>query len=418
MKPTGLKMLLAGGGALSSGVLAQTSGDLTVLAMNVAGLPEILQNNDVPGDKTTNSRTIGSYFAKFNYDIIHVQEDFNYHAYIYETDNHPYRTATSGGVPFGSGLNTLSNHDWVDFERVKWSQCSNASGADCLTPKGFTFMRVRLAEGVWVDVYNLHTDAGTETDDLAARNSNLHQVADYISANSAGNAVLNGLADVWVQLERGGVVPTVETICSNPSTTNYCETVDKAFYRGGPVLGLEATYFSYESSRFLQPDGNVLSDHNPITANFTWSVSASLRQSDFSGGPHGTWFSDLPALAGKSRPKAAALTFRGGNRVDAVGLTLADGTVLSHGGAGGTAATLALGASEFWTAAKVCWGQKDGRTRIFSILATTSAGRTLASGAQTSDCATHTAPAGWQIVGFLGRAGDEVDRLAFAYAPQ
>ncbi|WQF81146.1 Putative jacalin-like lectin domain, Endonuclease/exonuclease/phosphatase superfamily [Colletotrichum destructivum] len=440
MKPTGLKMLLAGGGALSSGVLAQTSGDLTVLAMNVAGLPEILQNNDVPGDKTTNSRTIGSYFAKFNYDIIHVQEDFNYHAYIYETDNHPYRTATSGGVPFGSGLNTLSNHDWVDFERVKWSQCSNASGADCLTPKGFTFMRVRVAEGVWVDVYNLHTDAGTETDDLAARNSNLHQVADYISANSAGNAVLvfgdtnsrytrlpddievfgaqNGLKDVWVQLERGGVVPTVETICSNPSTTNYCETVDKAFYRGGPVLGLEATYFSYESSRFLQPDGNVLSDHNPITANFTWSLSASLRQSDFSGGPHGTWFSDLPALAGKSRPKAATLTFRGGNRVDAVGLTLADGTVFSHGGAGGTAATLALGASEFWTAAKVCWGQKDGLTRIFSILATTSAGRTLASGAQTSDCATHTAPAGWQIVGFLGRAGDEVDRLAFAYAPQ
>ncbi|TQN70474.1 Sphingomyelinase [Colletotrichum shisoi] len=424
MKPTGLKMLLAGGGALSSGVLAQTSGggDLTVLAMNVAGLPEILQNNDVPGDKPTNSRTIGSYFAKPNYDIIHVQKDFNYHAYIYETDNHPYRTATSGGVPFGSGLNTLSNHDWVDFERVKWSQCSNASGADCLTPKGFTFMRVRVAEGVWVDVYNLHTDAGTETDDLAARNGNLHQVADYIGANSAGNAVLafgdtnsrytrlpddvevfgaqNGLTDAWVQLERGGVVPTVETICSNPSTTDYCETVDK-------------------SSRFLQPDGNVLSDHNPVTANFSWSLSATLRQSDFSGGPHGTRFSDLPALAAKSRPKAATLTFRGADRVDAVGPTLADGTVFSHGGAGGTPATLALGASEFWTAAKACWGQKDGRTRIFSILATTSAGRTLASGAQTSsDCATHTAPAGWQIVGFLGRAGDEVDRLAFAYAPQ
>lgn len=73
MKPTSLKMLLAGG-ALSSGALAQTSGDLTILAMNVAGLPEILQNNEVPGDKTTNSRTIGSYFAKYNYDIINVQE--------------------------------------------------------------------------------------------------------------------------------------------------------------------------------------------------------------------------------------------------------------------------------------------------------------------------------------------------------
>ncbi|GJC81500.1 sphingomyelinase [Colletotrichum liriopes] len=439
MKPTSVKLLLAGG-ALSSGALAQTSGDLTVLAMNVAGLPEILQSNDVPGDKTVNSRTIGSYFAKYNYGIINVQEDFNYHAYIYETDTHPYRTATSGGVPFGSGLNTLSNYDWIEFERVKWSTCSNASGADCLTPKGFTFMRVRIAEGVYVDVYNLHTDAGTEADDLKARNSNLHQVADYIDAWSVGNAVLvfgdtnsrytrtpddievfgtqNGMTDAWVQLARNGVVPTVETICSNPSTTNYCETVDKAFYRGNAVLKLEATYFNYESSKFLQPDGNILSDHNPITANFTWSLSSTLRQSDFSGGPHGNWFSDLPALAGKTKPKAATLTFSGANRLDSVGVTLGDGTVFKHGGTGGTAATLTLGASEFWTAAKLCWGKKDDQTRNFYIQATTSTSRTLAAGTQTSDCATHTAPAGWQIVGFLGRAGDEIDRLAFVYAPQ
>ncbi|KZL81253.1 endonuclease exonuclease phosphatase [Colletotrichum incanum] len=439
MKPTSVKMLLAGG-ALSSGALAQTSGDLTVLAMNVAGLPEILQNNDVPGDKTVNSRTIGSYFAKYNYDIINVQEDFNYHAYIYETDTHPYRTATSGGVPFGSGLNTLSNYDWIDFERVKWSTCSNASGADCLTPKGFTFMRVRIAEGVYVDVYNLHTDAGTEADDLKARNSNLHQVADYIDVWSVGNAVLvfgdtnsrytrtsddievfgtqNGLTDAWVQLVRNGVVPTVETLCANPSTTSYCETVDKAFYRGNAVVKLEATNYNYESSKFLQPDGNILSDHNPITANFTWSLSSTLRQSDFSGGPHGNWFSDLPALAGKTKPKVATLTFHGANRLDSVGVTLGDGTVFQHGGAGGTAATLTLGASEFWTAAKLCWGKKDNQTRNFYIQATTSTGRTLAAGTQTSDCATHTAPAAWQIVGFLGRAGDEIDRLAFAYAPQ
>ena len=42
--------------------------------MNVAGLPEILQSNDVPGDKTTNSGTIGSDFAKYGFDVIHVQE--------------------------------------------------------------------------------------------------------------------------------------------------------------------------------------------------------------------------------------------------------------------------------------------------------------------------------------------------------
>lgn len=54
--------------------LAATSGDFNVLSMNVAGLPEILQDNEVPGDKTTNSGTIGSKFAQYGYDIIHVQE--------------------------------------------------------------------------------------------------------------------------------------------------------------------------------------------------------------------------------------------------------------------------------------------------------------------------------------------------------
>jgi hypothetical protein len=34
------------------------------------------------------------------------------------------------------------------------------SSADCLTPKGFTFMRLKLAEGVFIDAVNLHADAG------------------------------------------------------------------------------------------------------------------------------------------------------------------------------------------------------------------------------------------------------------------
>lgn len=148
---------------LASGLpvaLAATSGQFDVLSFNVAGLPAILNGNEVPGDKTNNSKAIGAKFAEYDYDVIHVQEDFNYHAYIYETDDHPYRTATSGGAGIGSGLNTLANYPWVDFERVKWETCSDASGSDCLTPKGFTTMRVRFDEGVYVDFYNLHTDAG------------------------------------------------------------------------------------------------------------------------------------------------------------------------------------------------------------------------------------------------------------------
>jgi hypothetical protein len=55
-------------------VAAATSGSLSLLTMNVAGLPDVLQGNDVPGDKEVNARQIGTYFAKYNYDIINMQE--------------------------------------------------------------------------------------------------------------------------------------------------------------------------------------------------------------------------------------------------------------------------------------------------------------------------------------------------------
>lgn len=301
-------------------------------------------------------------------------------------------------------------------------------------------MRVKIDDGVYIDSYNVHTDAGTEDGDEAARNSNLNQVASHIETWSKGNAVLvfgdtnsrytrtadkiaafgttAGLTDAWVQLIRGGVQPTEETVCDNPSTTNYCETVDKVFYRGSPVINLSAASFNYESSKFLQADGNILSDHNPITVDFNWNLSNSLRQSNFWGGPHGDWFSDLPTLGGKTAPKTSVISFRGGSRLDSVGLSLTDGTTFAHGGSGGTLSTLTLGATEYWTVGELCQGQKDGHTRNFYVKATTSTGRTLESGSRTSDCTTFTAPSGWQIVGFLGQAGDEMDQLAFVYAPQ
>lgn len=76
MKPqTSYRAISASVLALSAGnVLAATSGDFNVLTMNVAGLPAILNGNEVPGDKTTNTRTIGAKFAEYGYDIIHVQE--------------------------------------------------------------------------------------------------------------------------------------------------------------------------------------------------------------------------------------------------------------------------------------------------------------------------------------------------------
>lgn len=127
-------------------------------------------------------------------------------------------------------------------------------------------------------------------------------------------------------------------------------------------------------------------------------------------------FNDIESIP--SSPKASVLTFSGGNRLDSVGLTLTSGATFTHGGTGGTSSSLTLGSSEYWVTAKLCKGVKDSQTRNFYILATTSTGRTLAAGTSTSDCTTFSAPTGWQIVGFLGQSGDEMDQLAFIYAPQ
>jgi len=298
-------------------------------------------------------------------------------------------------------------------------------------------MRVLLSEGVYVDFYNLHADAGTEAGDETARAANLQQVADYIDTWSIGNSVVlygdtnsrytraldgitvfetqNSLTDAWVELENGGVNPTVLTLCDNPSLINTCETVDKVFYRGSKQLSLTGTYFNYESSKFLQSNGSILSDHNPITVNLTWTTSDSLLQSELYGGPHGTWFNDIESIP--SSPKTSVITFRGASRLDSVALTLTSGTTFTHGGTGGTSTSLTLESSEYWTSAQLCQGQYNSETRNFYILATTSTGRTLASGTATSDCTTFTAPTGWQIVGYMGQDGDEIDQLAFIYAP-
>ncbi|KAH6618537.1 Endonuclease/exonuclease/phosphatase [Boeremia exigua] len=417
--------------------VAQT-GTFNTITFNVAGLPDLLNGNDVPGDKTVNTARIGQLLTEHDIDLIHVQEDFNYHATLYANDKHPYRTATSGGVPFGSGLNSLSNFPFTDFERVKWNTCSTFDSADCLTPKGFTFMRVKFAEGVWVDAYNLHADAGTTAADLAARASNLRQVSDHIKTNSIGNPVVvfgdsntrytrkddipaifateNGMKDVWLELVKNGVAPvggSEALLCTNPSPTTACETVDKVWYRGSAALSLQATTFDYAGDMFLQANGSILSDHNPVLVDFAWTLQGALRIGDAYGGEFGTWFNDLDTLKAAGSPKVASVSLRGQNRLDGVSIGLASGQTLTHGGTGGAASSLTLNAGETLTAATLCQGERDGKTRIFYAQLRTSAGRSVAAGTKTSTCVERTAASGYAFVGFVGRAGDEVDKLGF-----
>ncbi|CCE12076.1 conserved exported hypothetical protein [Bradyrhizobium sp. STM 3843] len=419
-----------GGAMLISSQSYAGSGSFSTLSYNIAGTPTAYNGWD-----NTHTQIISCYVKPF--DIVNVQEDFLWHAALYDTcDNHPYRTPTSGTAGIGDGLNTMSSFWFDDLDRVTWT---NRADSDALTPKGFSLIRVRLAEGTYLDVYNLHAQSGTSSTDLTDSVSDVNQIVSYIEANSAGNAVLvygdtntrytrvgqniweflhRGFSDAWIQTIRGGSVPAVgsgDLVCGPTQTARPdCEIVDKVLWRGNGYLSLQAkAYVDHQDA--VDSSGTQLSDHHPIEVDWTYATAASFALSDQFGGPHGTSYNDSSALP--STPVVKQLTIQTGNRVDHVEIALSNGYVFSHGGTGGTTQTLTLGNGEVLSSVNLCIDQYQGHTRVFSINFATSAGRHLSGGATTASCTTYTAPAGWQIAGFHGRSGDEVDKLGVVYAP-
>lgn len=112
------------------------------------------------------------------------------------TNSLSYRHGTEhkGGVPMGDGLNTFSKLDENEHgryavyntDRVAWEVASGiATGLnDELTPKGFSVTTVELEDGYYLDIYNIHADAGGASGDVEARAAQFRQLADYIMKHS------------------------------------------------------------------------------------------------------------------------------------------------------------------------------------------------------------------------------------------
>ncbi|WP_426448462.1 jacalin-like lectin [Paenibacillus sp. S-38] len=413
------------------------AGSFDVLSYNIGGLPAILSSSADPEKYTPQ---IGAKLAP--YELVNVQEDFNYHASLYASDTHPYRTPTSGGAGIGSGLNTLSGYPLYDLKRVTWNKRYGLfdNGSDELTPKGFTYKQVKLADGAYIDVYNLHADANTDTLSNEARRDNLTQLAAYIEANSQGHAVLVlgdtncrytrsedqlktlfvdrlGMKDAWVEKIRGGSYPAMgtEALLGTPGSTGPDnEVVDKIFYRSGAAVSLQANTYKVEDTYFTDAAGHQLSDHYAISANFSFSTGGGLSYSDLVGGSGGTPFNFLGSTAPVSS-QPASVTLRGGSRLDAVSMAYANGTVLTSGGAGGSAASLTLGSGEYFVSALLYQNTYNGSSRVFYLELTTNQGRKVAAGTKSGTATTLTAPAGSGIAGFFGRSGDTIDKLGLVY---
>ncbi|MDX3773367.1 endonuclease/exonuclease/phosphatase family protein [Chromatiaceae bacterium AAb-1] len=407
-------------------------GQFNVLTYNVAGLPDAFSS----GNPATNTVKISPLLN--SYDVVLVQEDFSYHSDLVRYLQHSYQSPHSGNIAIGDGMNQFSFPAVSDFHRVKWHDCYGVfdSGSDCLTPKGFSFSRVHLNNNAIVDIYNLHADAGSDTQSLEARGKNLLQLLSYIEANSAGHAVIvagdtnsrftrptdklhnyiqAGFRDVWAETARAGDYPLsgapALTDCTNKNS-DQCERVDKILYRSGSIVKL-ALQDGLVPGHFVDQNGVELSDHDPVAAYFDYQIAGNFHLTPSVGGPHGQFYNDMPQLEQHQFPAVSRISLRGGSRLDNISLHYADGSSVSHGGNGGTLRSLDLAQEEYITEVTACQNKYNNRTRVFYLQLKTSFNRSIATGTQSGECHTFTAPPGMAFTGTFGRSGAEVDQIAF-----
>jgi endonuclease/exonuclease/phosphatase family metal-dependent hydrolase len=298
-----------GGGGDGDGAAA---GELSVLSYNVAGLPQEVSTVNPEEHIPLISPLLADY------DIVLTQEDFdwwqgvaaeldfvNYHERLRAEAPHEHATAAHPGpeavgldpdsrpLQIGDGLGVLSRLPFTGETRVPWPGCfggidpSDGGAADCLAMKGFAVVTVELAEGVEVDVYTLHAEAGGTDEDQRLQGDNFAQLADFVADHSDGRAVVlagdtnlhtddehpdgGGGADtaIWDEfLERTGLTDAcAATGCADTGA------IDKLAYRSGGGVELEATAHDFPRQRFTSPQGEDLSDHPPLVVELVWEAS-------------------------------------------------------------------------------------------------------------------------------------------------
>ena len=336
-----LAVLVASSGPTAT-AQAPEAGDFTALSYNVAGLPEQISGSS----PSTNSPLISPLLN--DYDLVLLQEDWvdvfrplrdagspdlppltGYHHLIVGEATHPHQS-TPADPPYGTdaarapagpaliadGLNRLSQFPFGDLTRRQWTSCNgelviegieavtDAAGlgdaleaaglggtidggaSDCGALKGFSVATTTLADGVEVDVYNLHADAGNGDGDIAARKANFEQLAAFVNENSTGKAVIVG-GDTNLKIdddrpERQVDAEVWETFQSATGVTDVCRllecgaddaVIDKFAVRSSDTVALTPVTHRFERDVFQDGTGEPLSDHDALAVTFEWSVA-------------------------------------------------------------------------------------------------------------------------------------------------
>ena len=292
------------------GAAAEDGKTVSILCYNVAGLPNIdyILGNGGGIDVADRQRQLGKQLNRSSYDVIAVQEDFNYHEYLAEQlTSYPYQTIHSGGVPGGDGLNVFSKTAVYNAKRTTWDKLYGVieDGADELTPKGILYTCVDLGDGIYLDLYDIHADAYGDAGSCAARRDNFRQLAAMIQKRGTDHPVIVtgdfnasihqgnddglyellyapcGLKDAWVELYNEGNYESFdyweETVGGGwPDYWGVWDSLEKFLYRDGGGVHIEANTFAYTD--FTTKKGESISDHKAAEATFTFTKTADFKE--------------------------------------------------------------------------------------------------------------------------------------------
>ena len=311
-------------GSLTSSA-EEANEQFSIATLNVDGLPQkilvVKLNPDGPG--SAGSARIGKYLLKKGYDLVMMQEDFNYHdvlSVLLEDDYSFDEWSGDVGIE-GHQIDYLhlQNHRFEcdglmacwknDLQvtpagRTAWTKnfgkFSHAN--DEIVTKGFRRYEVTLRYGSRIVVYNMHMDATLDEDeaeekggpDFEARQAQWTQLKEEVlqqldtrpiiitgdlnsfydrdnvksvfidAINESG---LGTASDVWVELMNEGVYPTASETTELNNVRNG-ESLDKIIYIN-PASGTKITPLSWSiDTEGYQYDGKPLGDHYPVVATF------------------------------------------------------------------------------------------------------------------------------------------------------